>query len=81
MAAFSFKLAPTYALYMMARYRASTHFRVDLRPQERANKLTLTLSKVANLIQDVIQVKIKYYLKGKSFLKWLIIAPLHGSIV
>ncbi|KAK2715850.1 afadin-like isoform X2 [Artemia franciscana] len=50
-----FKLASTYALYLVARYRASTHFRPDLTPIERAQKLTHTLSRVGAMIQAVIQ--------------------------
>lgn len=37
------------------RYRASTHYRPDLQPTERAHKLTVFLHHVANLILDVIQ--------------------------
>ncbi|XP_076371722.1 afadin-like [Tachypleus tridentatus] len=50
-----FKLAPTYALYMAARYRASTHFRPDIKPEDRAVKLTLVMIKVAEMIHKVIQ--------------------------
>ncbi len=52
----SFKLAPAYCLYLMARYRASTHYRPELTPTERAHRLTLMLARVANIIQKVIQV-------------------------
>lgn len=37
------------------RYRASTHYRPDLQPTERAHKLTVFLHHVANMILDVIQ--------------------------
>ena len=37
------------------RYRASTHYRPDLQPTERAHKLTVFLHHVANLIHNVIQ--------------------------
>ncbi|KAF0290737.1 Afadin [Amphibalanus amphitrite] len=50
-----FKLAPTYTLYMAARFRASTHYRSDLSPNERALRLTNVLAKVASMIRDVVQ--------------------------
>jgi afadin len=53
----NFKLAPVYTLYLCARYRASTHYRPDLQPTERAHKLTVFLHHVANLIYNVIQEK------------------------
>ena len=53
-----FKLAPTYTLYLAARYRASTHYRPELQPTERAHRLTAMLEKVATMIQQVIQVNI-----------------------
>lgn len=37
------------------RYRASTHYRPDLQPTERAHKLTVFLHHVANMILEVIQ--------------------------
>ncbi|KAG0725923.1 Afadin [Chionoecetes opilio] len=49
-----FKLAPTYTLYMAARFRASTHYRPDLSPTERAQRLTEMLTKVAAMVQNVI---------------------------
>lgn len=52
-----FKLAPTYALYMAARYRASTHYRPDMTPTERAHRLTALMNKVSSLIQLVVQVR------------------------
>lgn len=54
-----FKLAPAYTLYLMARYRASTHYRPELTPTERAHRLTLILAKVAAIIHSFIQVS--YY--------------------
>lgn len=42
---------------MFIRYRASTHYRPDLQPTERAHKLTVFLHHVANLIHSVIQEK------------------------
>ncbi|XP_012158603.1 uncharacterized protein LOC101460317 isoform X5 [Ceratitis capitata] len=50
-----FKLAPVYSLYLCARYRASTHYRPELQPTERAHKLTIFLHHVANLIYTVVQ--------------------------
>lgn len=50
------KLAPTYTLYLAARYRASTHYQPDLTPTERADRLTILLARVAAMIQNVIQV-------------------------
>uniref|UniRef100_A0A6A7FPY9 Afadin-like n=1 Tax=Hirondellea gigas TaxID=1518452 RepID=A0A6A7FPY9_9CRUS len=50
-----FKLAPTYTLYMAARFRASTHYRPELPPMDRAQRLTVMLSKVAALLHNVIQ--------------------------
>lgn len=37
------------------RYRASTHYRPELQPTERAHKLTIFLHHVANLIYNVVQ--------------------------
>nr|XP_024215475.1 afadin isoform X1 [Halyomorpha halys] len=50
-----FKLAPAYTLYLMARYRASTHYRPELNPMERAQRLTLILARVAAIIHSFIQ--------------------------
>ncbi|CAG0888923.1 unnamed protein product [Darwinula stevensoni] len=50
-----FKLAPTYTLYLAARYRASVHFRPDLTPPERAIKLTQVLSKAGRMVEGAIQ--------------------------
>lgn len=52
-----FKLAPVYTLYLCARYRASTHYRPDLQPTERAHKLTIFLHHVANLVLSVVQAR------------------------
>lgn len=51
-----FRLSPCYSLYLMARYRASTHFRPELNPMERAQRLTLTLSRVGAMMQAIVQV-------------------------
>lgn len=39
----------------MFRYRASTHYRPDLQPTERAHKLTIFLHNVANIIYSIVQ--------------------------
>ena len=41
---------------MSFRFRASTHYRSELTPDERATKLTEVLAKVSAMVQDVIQV-------------------------
>ncbi|XP_044743827.1 uncharacterized protein LOC123306030 isoform X1 [Chrysoperla carnea] len=64
----SFKLAPAYTLYLCARYRASTHYRPELQPTERAHKLTLLLQHIASLIQNVIQER---YNDSNSQAFWL----------
>lgn len=51
----TFKLAPAYTLYLCARYRASTHYRPELSPTERAHKLTLLLQHTAMLVRHVVQ--------------------------
>ena len=45
-----FKLAPTYTIYMATRFRASTHYRPELIPEERAIRLTAMLDSVADCI-------------------------------
>ncbi|KFB41289.1 AGAP004039-PA-like protein [Anopheles sinensis] len=64
----NFKLAPVYTLYLCARYRASTHYRPDLQPTERAHKLTVFLYHVANLIQNVVQ---EQYTDAKILSFWM----------
>ena len=61
-------MAPTYALYLMARYRASTHFRPELNPMERAQRLTLTLSRVGAMMQAVVQER---YADPPSLAFWM----------
>lgn len=51
----TFRLAPAYTLYLCARYRASTHYRPELTPTERAHKLTLLLQHAAALIRRAVQ--------------------------
>ena len=46
----NFKLAPTYTIYMATRFRASTHYRPELIPEERAIRLTQMLDLVADRI-------------------------------
>lgn len=53
----AFKLAPVYTLYLCARYRASTHYRPELTPTERAHKLTTMLHHVAGLMHATVQEK------------------------
>ncbi|XP_065208154.1 afadin isoform X2 [Planococcus citri] len=70
----SFKLAPAYCLYLMARYRASTHYRPELTPTERAHRLTLMLERVATLILNIIQEPYcdkEHYCDIKSLALWL----------
>ena len=43
-------------LLSVARFRASTHYRSDLSPNERALRLTNVLAKVASMIRDVVEV-------------------------
>ncbi|KAJ9573633.1 hypothetical protein L9F63_008974, partial [Diploptera punctata] len=63
-----FKLAPTYTMYLVARYRASTHYRPELTPTERAHRLTVLLARVAAIIHNVIQEK---YADAKSLAFWM----------
>ncbi|KAF5290937.1 hypothetical protein FQA39_LY14543 [Lamprigera yunnana] len=51
----TFRLAPAYTLYLCARYRASTHYRPELTPTERAHKLTLLLQHAAKLVRHTVQ--------------------------
>ncbi|XP_015835410.2 afadin isoform X2 [Tribolium castaneum] len=51
----TFRLAPAYTLYLCARYRASTHYRPELTPTERAHKLTVLLQHAAMLIRHTVQ--------------------------
>lgn len=53
----TFKHAPAYCLYLLARYRASTSYRPDVTPMERANRLSLTFAKVATILYTMIQGK------------------------
>ena len=55
----TFRLAPAYTLYLVARYRASTQHRPELSPTERAPRLTALLAAVAQNIFEIIQVNLK----------------------
>lgn len=50
-----FKLAPTYTIYMATRFRASTHYRPELIPEERAIRLTEMLNAVAECVYATVQ--------------------------
>ncbi|OQV23477.1 Afadin [Hypsibius exemplaris] len=50
----NFKLAPTYILYMAARYRGSTNFRPEVVPMERAHLLSKFLRKIATIFSRVV---------------------------
>ena len=50
-----FRLAPTYTLYMATRFRASTHYRPELIPEERAVRLTDMLNYVADQVYGVVE--------------------------
>ena len=63
-----FRLSPCYSLYLMARYRASTHFRPELNPMERAQRLTLTLSRVGAMMQAIVQER---YADPPSLAFWM----------
>ncbi|TRY77377.1 hypothetical protein TCAL_03845 [Tigriopus californicus] len=51
-----FKLAPTYTFYMATRFRASTHYRPELIPEERAVRLTDMLNRVTEKIYNNVQL-------------------------
>ena len=53
--AVSFKLAPTYTIYMATRFRASTHYRPELVPEDRAVRLTDMLNRTADMILGLIK--------------------------
>ncbi|CAL1290125.1 unnamed protein product [Larinioides sclopetarius] len=63
-----FKLSPTYALYMAARYRASTHFRPETTPNDRAHRLTALMNNVAAVMHQVIQDR---YRDASALAFWL----------
>ena len=51
-----FKLAPTYTIYMGTRFRASTHYRPELTPEERAVRLTAMPNHVAKRLNDTVSL-------------------------
>ena len=51
----SFKLAPTYTIYMATRFRASTHYRPELVPEERAVRLTDMLNRTSDMILSLVK--------------------------
>lgn len=57
-AAVNFKLAPTYTLYLSARHVLSPSYRSGVNPLERSRILTGISKKIANSIQQTIQVNI-----------------------
>lgn len=64
----SFKLAPTFTLYLAARYRASTHYKPELTPTARAHRLTVMLMNVSTMIYQVICER---SMDGPSLSLWL----------
>ncbi|XP_032227716.2 uncharacterized protein LOC5503466 isoform X2 [Nematostella vectensis] len=50
-----FKLAPTYTLYMCSRYRMSSAYRPELMPQQKAERLGVTIMKIANMARSTIR--------------------------
>jgi afadin len=54
-ASLQFKLSPTYSTYLAARYRATTHFKPDATPHERAHFLSTFLVRVAHLMMQTVQ--------------------------
>ena len=55
-AAVHFKLAPTYTLYMCCRYRISPWYKRELPPQQRSERLGVTVLKIANMVQSTVMV-------------------------
>lgn len=62
--AVQFKLAPTYTVYMATRFRISMAYRPKMSPEERADRLTALVNKVANHVQQTIQVRTLVYPYG-----------------
>ena len=56
-AAVQFKLAPTYTLYMCCRYRISPWYKRELPPQQRYERLSVTLLKIANMVRSTVRVR------------------------
>lgn len=57
-AAVHFKLAPTYTLYMCCRYRISPWYKRELPPQQRYERLGVTLLKIANMVRSTVRVSL-----------------------
>lgn len=55
-------------VYMGARYRASTHFKPEITPNERAHRLTAFTNKLANMIHQIIQ---DHYRNSSDLAFWL----------
>lgn len=54
-----FRLAPTYVLYMVSRYRASTLFHPELQAPSRAELFMPFTKKIATMIRNAIEVQMK----------------------
>ncbi|KAH6922155.1 hypothetical protein HPB50_009904 [Hyalomma asiaticum] len=50
-----FKLVPAYTLYMACRYRASTHFRPETSPTERAQRLTALATNIGVRVRSAVE--------------------------
>ncbi|KAL1476697.1 hypothetical protein MTO96_036320, partial [Rhipicephalus appendiculatus] len=50
-----FKLVPAYTLYMACRYRASTHFRPETSPTERAQRLTALATNIGARVREAVE--------------------------
>lgn len=50
-----FKLAPTYTLYMCCRYRTSPAYREELTRQQRNERLSYTVQKIANMVRSTVE--------------------------
>ena len=55
-----FKLSPTYMLYLCVRFRLSSVYRPELSPGDRAHKLTSVVNKVAQMVHQAIQVRVRF---------------------
>ena len=64
-----FKLAPTYTLYMCCRYRTSPAYREELTRQQRNERLSYTVQKIANMVRSTVEVNMFFnYFIGR----WLL---------
>lgn len=55
----AFRLAPTYVLYMVSRYRASTLFHPELHAPKRAELFVPFTKKIATMIRNTIEIHLK----------------------